>query len=69
MIFNYIRVSTTLQNTDRQLINVPCDREYEDKLSGKDTNRPQLQAMLDNLRSGDNVFYLNKDERVVCFSI
>ena len=53
MIFNYIRVSTTLQNTDRQLINVPCDREYEDKLSGKDTNRPQLQAMLDNLRNGD----------------
>lgn len=44
MIFNYIRVSTTLQNTDRQLLNVPCDREYEDKLSGKDTNRPQLQA-------------------------
>ena len=37
MIFNYIRVSTTLQNTDRQLLNVPCDREYEDKLSGKDT--------------------------------
>ena len=53
MIFNYIRVSTTLQNTDRQLLNVPCDREYEDKLSGKDTNRPQLQAMLDNLRNGD----------------
>ena len=53
MIFNYIRVSTTLQNTDRQLLNIPCDREYEDKLSGKDTNRPQLQAMLDNLRSGD----------------
>ena len=55
MIFNYIRVSTTLQNTDRQLLNIPCDREYEDKLSGKDTNRPQLQAMLDNLRSGDIV--------------
>ena len=53
MIFNYIRVSTTLQNTDRQLLNIPCDREYEDKLSGKDTNRPQLQAMLDNLRNGD----------------
>ena len=53
MIFNYIRVSTALQNTDRQLLNVSCNREYTDKLSGKDTNRPQLQAMLDNLREGD----------------
>ena len=53
MIFNYIRVSSALQNTDRQLVNVFCDREYKDKLSGKDINRPQLQAMLDNLRSGD----------------
>jgi len=55
MIFNYKRVSTIDQNTDRQLINVACDREYADKLSGKDTNRPQLQAMLDNLRAGDIV--------------
>lgn len=55
MIFNYKRVSTIDQNTDRQLINIPCDREYEDKLSGKNTNRPQLQAMLDNLRPGDIV--------------
>ena len=47
MIFNYIRVSTALQNTDRQLAGVACDREYMDKLSGKDTNRPQLQAMID----------------------
>ena len=53
MIFNYIRVSTALQNTDRQLLNVSSNREYTDKLSGKDTNRPQLQAMLDNLREGD----------------
>ncbi|MDR1694842.1 MAG: recombinase family protein [Lactobacillaceae bacterium] len=53
MRFNYIRVSTQLQNTDRQLLNIECDREYIDKLSGKDTNRPQLQAMLDNLRNGD----------------
>lgn len=55
MIFNYIRVSTALQNTDRQLAGVACDREYMDKLSGKDTNRPQLQAMIDNLREGDIV--------------
>ena len=53
MIFNYIRVSTIEQNTERQLRDVACDRVYEEKVSGKDTNRPQLQAMLSNIRSGD----------------
>ena len=55
MIFNYIRVSTVLQNTERQLLDVECDREYLDKLSGKDTNRPQFQLMMSNLRKGDVV--------------
>jgi DNA invertase Pin-like site-specific DNA recombinase len=55
MIFNYIRVSTADQNTDRQLIGVHCDRVYEEKVSGKNKDRPQLQAMLLNLRSGDLV--------------
>ena len=55
MIFNYLRVSTILQNTERQLVDVVCDRQYEDKLSGKDTNRPQFQLMMSNLRSGDVV--------------
>lgn len=53
MIFNYIRVSTVEQNTERQLKDIACDRIYEEKISGKDTNRPQLQAMLSNIRSGD----------------
>lgn len=53
MIFNYIRVSTIEQNTERQLRDVVCDRVYEEKISGKNTNRPQLQAMLSNIRSGD----------------
>jgi DNA invertase Pin-like site-specific DNA recombinase len=62
MIFNYIRVSTVLQNTERQLLDVECDRAYVDKLSGKDTNRPQLQLMLSNLREGDviNVHSLDR---------
>ena len=41
MIFNYKRVSTTDQNTERQLLNVACDREYVEKISGKNTNRPE----------------------------
>lgn len=53
MIFNYVRVSTIEQNTERQLRDVVCDRIYEEKISGKDTNRPQLQAMLSNIRAGD----------------
>ena len=55
MIFNYKRVSTTDQNTERQLLNVACDREYIEKISGKNTNRPELQAMLLNIRTGDVV--------------
>ena len=55
MIFNYIRVSTITQNSDRQLLDVPCDRAYEDKCSGKDKERPQLKAMLLNLREGDHI--------------
>ena len=35
MIFNYIRVSTVEQNTERQLRDVACDRIYEEKISGK----------------------------------
>ena len=55
MIFNYVRVSTVDQNTDRQLVGIECDRVYEEKVSGKDKNRPELQAMLLNLREGDLV--------------
>ena len=53
MIFNYKRVSTTDQNTERQLLDVPCDRAYIEKVSGKNTDRPELQAMLLNIRTGD----------------
>jgi len=55
MIFNYVRVSTVEQNMDRQLNNVICDRLYEERASAKDRNRPQLKAMLSNLRAGDIV--------------
>ena len=55
MIFNYKRVSTTDQNTERQLLDIPCDRAYIEKISGKNTNRPELQAMLLNIRTGDVV--------------
>ncbi len=49
----YIRVSTIIQNTERQLYGITLDKVFQDKLSGKDTNRPQLQACLDYVREGD----------------
>jgi DNA invertase Pin-like site-specific DNA recombinase len=51
----YIRVSTLDQSTERQLEKVTLDRVFTDKASGKDTNRPQLQAALSHLRQGDTL--------------
>lgn len=56
----YIRVSTLEQNTDRQFeafkkAGISLDKVFEEKISGKDTNRPQLQAMLEYVREGDTL--------------
>lgn len=52
----YVRVSTKEQNEQRQLTDADgYDKVFIDKLSGKDTARPQLQAMLDYVREGDVV--------------
>ncbi|WP_213786548.1 recombinase family protein, partial [Citrobacter portucalensis] len=49
----YIRVSSLQQVTDRQLEGVTLDKVFTDKASGKNTDRPQLKAMLDYVREGD----------------
>lgn len=54
----YIRVSSEKQNTARQrkaLKEVGCDVFYEEKLSGKNTERPELQRMLSELQEDDVV--------------
>ena len=51
----YIRVSSVDQNTDRQLQDIHLDTSFEDKCSGKDTNRPELTACLRHLRRGDTL--------------
>lgn len=51
----YIRVSTVDQNTDRQLKDVALDEVFEEKISGKDTKRPELQRCLKWLRKGDTL--------------
>ena len=57
----YKRVSTTIQNTERQLDGLELDKVFEDKVSGKDTNRPQLQALIDYVREGDIVYIHSLD--------
>ena len=42
----YIRVSSADQNTDRQLDGQQLTVTFTDRASGKNTNRPQLQALL-----------------------
>ena len=53
----YIRVSTTEQNTDRQLADtgIEFDKIFDDKASGKNTERQGLKDMLDYVREGDTV--------------
>lgn len=58
MKVGYVRVSTKEQNTARQEIlmeQLGVDKVYLEKVSGKNTNRPQLKAMLEFVRKGDTV--------------
>lgn len=57
----YVRVSTLDQNPDRQLEGMDLDRVFVDKASGKDTNRPNLQEMLQYVRTGDHVLIHSMD--------
>lgn len=57
----YIRVSTVEQNKARQLDGVQLDKTFTDEASGRDRNRPQLEAMLSYVREGDRVFVHSLD--------
>ena len=57
----YIRVSSAEQNTERQLDGLTMDRIFTDKISGKSTDRPQLQEMLRFVREGDHLFVHSMD--------
>ena len=63
MDFGYKRVSTLDQITDRQLDGVNVDRVFEDKLSGKDRNRPQLDLLLSIIREED-VIHIHSMDRL-----
>ena len=58
MKIGYIRVSTLEQNTMRQealMEALGVDEVYIDRMSGKNTNRPELQKMMEYVRKGDTV--------------
>jgi DNA invertase Pin-like site-specific DNA recombinase len=57
----YIRVSSLDQNAERQLDGIPLNKVFADKASGKDTNRPQLQAALNHVRAGDTLVVHSMD--------
>ena len=59
----YLRVSTLLQNTARQLDGVKLDRIFEDYATGSNTDRPQLKACLAHLREGD-VLHVHSMDRL-----
>lgn len=57
----YVRVSTVEQNTGRQFgdfekAGIKLDKVFEEKISGKDRERPKLQAMMEYVREGDKVY-------------
>ncbi len=56
----YVRVSSVDQNEARQLkaledFGQPIHKIFMDKCSGKDTNRPEFQKMMEYVRDGDVV--------------
>ncbi|MCP4307029.1 MAG: recombinase family protein [bacterium] len=54
MIFGYARVSTQDQNLDAQLDalkDADAEKVFQERVTGKTLNRPELQKLLDQLRA------------------
>ena len=55
----YVRVSSVDQNEQRQIEGLQkynIDKWFVEKISGKDTNRPELKKMLEFVREGDTIY-------------
>lgn len=64
MIIGYARVSTQDQNSDLQLDalkSAGCEKIYEEKMTGKVRNRPELDNCLSMLREGDTLLVWRLD--------
>lgn len=65
-IYGYVRVSSTDQNEDRQMIAlqgaaVPEKNIFMDKQSGKDFDRPNYKKLMRKLKAGDLLYVLSID--------
>lgn len=65
-VFGYVRVSSTDQNEDRQMLamqeaHVPPQNVYVDKQSGKDFLRPRYKKMVKQMHEGDLLYILSID--------
>ena len=65
-IYGYVRVSSTDQNENRQMIAlkevfVPEKNIFMDKQSGKDFERPNYKKLIRKLRSGDLLYIISID--------
>lgn len=64
MKFGYARVSSEGQNLERQikaLTKNGCEYIYQEKLSGKNLNRPELQKLLQTVHINDEIVVLDLD--------
>ena len=64
MKIGYARVSTkdqTLQNQLDQLANAGCEKYFQEKISGAEKRRPELEAMLEQIRADDIVVVTSLD--------
>lgn len=64
MLIGYARVSSkeqSLKTQIEQLKQLGCDKVFQENASGKDSEREQLNAMLDFAREGDTIYVMKVD--------
>ncbi|MGB0913669.1 MAG: recombinase family protein [Phaeobacter italicus] len=64
MLIGYARVSTTGQNLESQIEHLQaegCGKIFQEKLTGFDRRRPQLEKMLSRLQPGDTLVVTSLD--------
>jgi len=62
MLIGYARVSTQDQNLDRQIDQLKefgCEKIYQEKITGTKKDRPELDKLLEELRTGDTLIILD----------
>ena len=65
-VYGYARVSSSEQHEDRQIIamgdlNIPAERIFIDKISGKNFERPAYKTLVGKLNPGDSLYIKSID--------